>query len=158
MKLTKNNSWHYKFWKLNYAGWFGNDEPNENFCDYFWALVWATLMLPITWIGLIYKGISGETGAFGRNIVNTLMAYAVLSLAGVFIGTTVKHGFWAILGPLLIILAVSVVILLIVYYFKEVFPQSSVSRNLSETSDIIGEGWKSFKGKYCPKIDWQVKE
>ena len=41
MKLNKN-SYHYK-WYVFLKG----EEPNKNFCDYFWTLFFYTLLFPI---------------------------------------------------------------------------------------------------------------
>lgn len=153
MELTKN-TWHYRFWKANYgySGW-SNQEPTNNFCDYFWQLSGAIIMLPLTWIGILINKINNERNRFEELVAITLGSYSLFSIIGLLIAVAIIETFmfFIILGT---IIGVICLIVAIVWGGSML----SSSNNIKETKQIISEGWKSFKGKYCPTINWDSKK
>ena len=154
MNLTKK-TWHYNFWKLNYgySNW-SKQEPNNNFCDYFWALVWALCMLPVTWIGLLIKYFTDDdVSSMKDSFTITLLTYVGIFLVTMFIIATFKFKS-AFLLPILFVVGGGIALFAITYYFVEVYPETDFANNISESKDIVKESWKSFKGKYFPQIKW----
>lgn len=151
MKLS-TSAIHYKFWMLNYSrGKYYT--PDNNFCNYFWSLIWAIIFLPLTWMGLIYKAITKENNSFVLNVLNTVLGYFIIGtiallLVGVIINT--KAFF---IG--LVLVAVALALMFgIFYFFYEIYPNTSFRKNIKETYSIVVEGIKSFKESYCPQILW----
>ena len=48
------NSWHYRFYRAAYGS-----HPPQSLCPYFWAIVWAIIVLPFTFVG--YWGVGRYT-------------------------------------------------------------------------------------------------
>jgi len=151
MKLTKN-SWHYNWWMLNFSEY--SKEPNKNFCDYFWALVLSVVLFPITAPSLLIKKIAKSDTNIKEHVGITLVLYLVTLL----IFAVVKLSTQQPIVMLIIVAAIAAVALmwLLLHYFVDVFPNTKFANNLSEIGDIGKEGWLAFKGKYCPKVEWQA--
>jgi len=151
MKLTKN-SWHYNWWMLNFSEY--SKEPNKNFCDYFWALVLSVVLFPITAPSLLIKKIAKSDTNIKEHVGITFVLYLVTLL----IFAVVKLSTQQPIVMLIIVAAIAAVALmwLLLHYFVDVFPNTKFANNLSEIGDIGKEGWLAFKGKYCPKVEWQA--
>jgi len=154
MKLTLN-SWHYKFWMLNYSKY--EEGPNNNFCDYFWSLLFAVVILPFTWIGLITNKIWDNGFTMWPSVALTLTTYLVLFLIGGF-GVIIYRDpiTFSVVGG--VIGGMFLILYLLYKFIVWFFFLSSVTGNIKEIGAIAGEGIKSFKGKYCPQIFWDGKK
>lgn len=146
------NSWHYKFWLLNFSGNEINI-PNNNFCDYFWNLILAVILIPFTWVGLVCGKIYKNSLPFWLNLIPTICLYGISCLAIILIKLfyeqpkimSITSGF---MGTVILL---SYIILRIIRYFSY---KNTINTNISEITIILKEGFLSFKGKYCPKISW----
>ena len=179
MKLTKN-SWHYNAYLF-----LTGKTPNNNFCDYFWELLFNLIFfipnLPFYLSMLIYskfednpKWAYNEITARYEHIQKTYKEKLLINNNILFIGKL----FLSILGYFLIALIIililmgikhpmdvlkalglvaSVIIIAVgaVYFFTESTTKDKIIDNVSEIKDIAVEGFKSFKNNYCPKIDWK---
>lgn len=168
MKLTVN-SWHYKAYQL-----LTGNTPNNNFCDYFWTLVLNVFTLPITfpyyliisvislfprqnreWKGNSYTLTSktykekfieaSEMILFGKFLISAVLF--IFSMC--FITYTLK----TIIGVCFLALVIGFFILL--DKFDDSDTKYKITNNIQEIAEMTGEAWLSFKGKYCPKIEWK---
>jgi len=58
-------------------------------------------------------------------------------------------------GFVLVVTAVIIGIIAACIKFSDSETKRNISRNIDEVTSVAVEGVKSFKQKYCPKIDWQ---
>lgn len=156
MNLTKG-TWHYNFWKINFDGSYNySQEPNNNFCDYFWKLVLAIIFIPFTWIGLIIKKRFKTSFSFESLMLATILGYICI-FVGYLLGIIIYHHSLKSLIILGSIVGIGILIFAVLYFSIEYYPNSKLKDNLLESGNIIKEGISSFKNKYCPKISWKEK-
>ncbi len=171
MKLNKK-SWHTWYYRQFYGG--ANLPPN--LCPYFWALLAALLLFPITYSSTIYnlffyrkKVIYAEpwfkgvlfyfwTFIFGLVIDLVLHGDRIPSKFDVFV-------FDPSLGTVatLILIALFIISIKLFRLYRNHFPKKT-KVVVTETKvykepkpNIIIEMIKAIYGKYCPKIDWYEK-
>jgi hypothetical protein len=141
------NSWHDKF----YASTFNS--KTSNFCDHFWGLVLALITLPFTWsiylLNLLFKGKNG----YGAKLGAGLMINFLLLGLGISIHETYWIDWFVGFG-----IGISIVIGILLAIFSIItYNESSFKNKVKETASLPVEAFKSFKGKYCPKITWVKK-
>lgn len=156
MKLSKN-SIHSKFYNLIFA-----KTPPDNLCDYFWSLVLGLLLFIPIIPGIVTEGIveyyERKKGDYIKGnglelwpkiavsfLVYFAMAFIVLVISAFITKTLMMSILFGVIG-----LAIG-----IVWLFKKYrqIPKT-IENNISEVCSIVKESVKSFKGKYCPRIDW----
>lgn len=160
------NSWVSKFLKRNF-----NSLPKDT-CDLGKKLFWSVLFLPITWIGLITPTstsvfVKDNWGFFIENaIIKSLGIYLLILLPYGFGHMTIieteifnKEVYWVytymigliVLSILAGILIGGLVLLLTVSEKIEDHDKSIIPKALKES-------FKSWKEKYCKKINWSTPE
>jgi len=147
MKLSKN-SWHKTFHNAS----FPNLMIGNNFCNYFWELVIAMVLFPLSWpFCLINAPLIPKVllGGFIQGIIGGLVYLACTRTVEDFLITV----FWILLGVSIIVSIIAIGMFL-KWFFKESETSKTINRNLGEIGDIIKEGVVSTKERYCPKIDW----
>lgn len=149
MKLSKN-SLHYKWYKLLY--WKdGYSIEIDNFCNYFWSLLMGTLLSPF--VLLVPFGRKGYYDP-GANVIFRAALGAIFTLIGGLVlwyfYNLLFHYTWQLLSPMLLIIGAVGVIVLLLWIISKL-----AEKKEWETMDVIVEGYKSWKDKYCPKIDWK---
>lgn len=179
MKLTKN-SWHHTFYMLTYG-----KESNHNFCDYFWSLVFAMILLPVSWVSYIiwslassekkYKPeyycekreqwIADEEMTFMEKYMRnhaplwfkSFISVAVqLVIFGIISGLIFHTRQFLVTSAYFILGSVVIASVIIgIYKFSKSSTVEKIDKNVSEIRKIAKEGVKSIKEKYCPRIDWQ---
>jgi hypothetical protein len=152
------NSWHALFYKANYRG------LPMSLCTYFWKLVLAILLIPFTFIGLLVAPIREEKSTV-LNVCTTTILYLSV-LAGYVIGndlieitdpTMLQYLLLSLLGVGAMILAgiaVSLIVgipALLIYFIQKKVENEKYD---SEKKYVVIEWWRGFKGKYCPRINW----
>jgi hypothetical protein len=153
MELDKNGNLA-NFYKWSYREY----HLPQNFCDYFWLLIWAAIFFPITWLSYplscwtlterVFKG-------FGVLLFLAATAFYI----SLWIESPFQTFKWS--G-----ITVSVCVGVLLFTFGGVAllgwwedrkaeesddPPKSI---LSEVMQMIREKKKSVKDNYCPKIDW----
>lgn len=179
MKLTKN-SWHYNAYLF-----LTGKTPNNNFCDYFWELLFNLIFFipnipfylttivyskvekankTISWNEKDYKWItepkSFEEKLQANNKIPLYLKVFASIIISFIIGTL---GYFAFNNPfqlLTLIAGVIIGLLLIfgvVYYFTTSNTPERIKDNIVEFFSMIEEAFIAFKNNYCPKIDWTDK-
>lgn len=157
MKL-KSNSWYGWY----YTQFYQCRELPISLCKFFWGILLAIVLFPVTWpstsINKITKDESSFSGAAG----------IVLWLISLSFGTILKAVFHIksrsltflvipIVGFIILTTIIFATFFLIVFIenIKEKHPSS---RKIKEKKpNWFAEGIKAFFGKYCPRIEW-IKE
>jgi hypothetical protein len=160
MKLTKN-SWHYNAYSL-----LTGKTPNNNFCDYFWELLFNLVLFIPNIPFYILTAIFSKYEEGHRTYKAKLKANNQIPIVGKMF---VSAGIWFLLTMLVLGLLTSVTKTLlfiigfivfnigIVYFFTKSSTKDKIANNLEETKDMVKEAFYSFKDNYCPKIDWTDK-
>lgn len=153
MNLKKGN-WLYNFYHLNYAKWGVKDEITNNFCDFFWGILLAVVSLPLTWFALLFNYFTKSRQGYWSNLFHSVIFdYGLSSVILVIVAwisqKPIKH-----LEYVGLLLVVVTLLCSILYFFIEVWPNTNLSNNIVELQQTSKEGFKAFKGKYCPKITW----
>lgn len=179
MKLTKN-SWHYNAYLF-----LTGKEPNNNFCDYFWELLFNLIFfipnLPFYLFTMVYskyekanKVISWnednyewvtEPKTYKEKLIDNnkipLSLKISVCFAIYFLFILLAQALIASVTNVLLALlsAIGFVVCLygIVYFFTESETKDKIANNLSEIKDMTVKAFNSFKNNYCPKIDWTDK-
>lgn len=158
-------SWHTILYKNTYQG------LPDSLCPYFWKLLIAMLLLPITWGGYVIPNIRYTKSIF-LNFMTTVCFYTIgyiiynISLSiypeqeGIWemlLGITVATGY--IVGVTVAISAIFILIYLASTYISDTTKSVMYKRRLTNEDKpkktyILIEWYKAFKGKYCPKINW----
>ena len=176
MKLTKN-SWHYNAYLF-----LTGKTPNNNFCDYFWELLFNLVLfipnIPFYILTAIFSKYeeSYTTHWENNNFIEIPKTYKaklkdnnqIPILGKMFVSAVI----WFLLTMLilglltsitktlfiiLVIIGFIVISIGIVYFFTESTTKDKIANNLEETKDMVKEAFYSFKDNYCPKIDWTDK-
>lgn len=160
------NNWVARFYRRAY----GDYSMPDDFCPFAKKVIWAFLILPFTWIGyflVTQKESLGSKFVF-TNVVQGLWLASgkIAQLELVKAGHT--GGGWTLMSylliPIIVYLAIAsfmgIVILVITTYEKFVEPRlenrryQKRFRSEAKTDGFIKFYYKSFKNKYCPKINW----
>lgn len=164
MKI-KVKSWHYWLYRNTYQG------TPKSLCPYFWKLLFAIIMLPLTWVGYLFPGTREGKNMF-LNFIITFMFMALLVVGhGVgmenypesnsFIATIIGLGL--LTGVSLIIILAGLLIFGLIHAIREgvtYIEDKRYYKHLKELEKgkepkkyILIEWWKAFKSKYCPKLE-----
>lgn len=138
MEINKN-SWHSKFYYVSYR------ELPQSLCEYFWKLVLALTLLPLTWAGYAIK--SSREQIYGVKI-NTglifwMLFWFVPYMVSIGNNTSFLQSLILSIGGYIFLTVVTLITILIIYLISK-----------SKKPNIVTERWKAFKGKYCPQITW----
>lgn len=174
-----SNSWHYKFFILTQG-----KRPDDNFCNYFWLSILGLITLPFSWplialysIFAYFDEKTKEVFKKGECVTIHLSFFdRYLKFGGSWLVNSLIGGVTQLLITLLIIAIVSnltvalkafgIVILIAIgtglfFYLGGKWMQSNtkanISKNVTEISKIVSEGFKSLKDKYCPRIFWDFE-
>lgn len=132
----------------------GSNELPNNLCNYFWALVFMIVSLPLTFWTYIPRINSGYNDDYkfrtGFSII-TLIIVSLLLFAFAFTGTLIYR------YPQVMILVLGIPSILGIFYWLAVrnHPGNPVKELVSDTSTILVNKVKSVKEGYCPKIEWE---
>jgi amino acid transporter len=174
MKLTKN-SWHY-----NAYSFLTGKTPNNNFCDYFWELLFNLVLfipnIPFYVVTAIFSKFEESYTTYweNNNFIKTPKTYKAKLKANnqiplwvkLFVSIVISLILWG-LGYLLIyetftllkiigLITVAVLLIIgIVYYFVKSDTPERIKDNIVEFFFMIKEAFYSFKDNYCPKINWE---
>lgn len=167
MELTKT-SWHYRLYEAVY-----DSEPNSNFCNYFWKLVYAIVTLPFTFLFLLYNRI-GKHKIKGGIALLGLVYIACIALGAMLPGKLAYVGevssnyilkgaivYYLVLMYLLIfgglMIAGVYALAIIVLGGEQVFKAFKSKRNPTKPKKInLLRAWfRSVKEKNCPVITWK---
>lgn len=161
MKLNLN-SWYVWIYRSSYDLTV-YDLPN-NLCPFFWKLVLAIIMLPLSWIGHLFN--------IGRVQTKALVVGSAISVLIMISGMVaacqdnVKHitlkialKYYAIGSFYLVLVAVALGIVILVLcgigHICEYIKDKWQDRSYKESKpSIITTFIKAKYNKYCPKIEW----
>ena len=148
-QFTKG-SWLWNFYVSTYEG----QEPNANFCDYFWGLVLAFISLPITWISYcITGGFKNRSWGYGERFWASLFLEAILIGIGCGFYTNWLKALYVTIALLIALLIFALIIWGIVAWGESDTKEALVT-NWCEIKTTASTGFHSWKDKYCPKIEW----
>ena len=147
MKLTKT-SLITRFYMWTY-GRTEKELPN-NLCNYFWSLIAATLLLPLTiWSYPFQRFAKFRLRSLGAKI-GTFFGSAFL----LFILSVFGYGFYmqpgVVIGGIL-----GGAVLLSLLHLQEKKKLEPIHKFSSEVMDIVSTKIEAKKNRYCPKIDWE---
>lgn len=146
-KLARLYKWTYtrNEWQL----------PNS-LCPYFWMLLIAVILFPITWVSYPFYACNVVSRFF-----KSLGCWATFVAAGALLSNVVMGDYTLILIILTLIgiVAAGIIIVsigaLIAGGTAAACQKVSKSNFVQETKSIISEKSSSFKDSYCPKINWK---
>ena len=149
MRLHRSK-WINKF----YLRFYQEDYENiKNGCDYFWTLLLALITLPISGSSFILKAVDREL----RNSSKLSCLFFRLFVGFGFNFFIVIFILGLITKPLAVLGViggiVGVVVLLLGIFALAVWYGDREKKEW-ESVTIVKEAVKSFKEKYCPKIEW----
>jgi uncharacterized membrane protein YuzA (DUF378 family) len=126
--------------------------PN-NLCSYFWKLVAAIVLLPLTWATF---WINDDNIPFPlRAIIGVLLQGIVGFLGFAFVAPF--FGVWTPLEYLGLGVVIAAIICGVGYFFLE-RTTPVIPKALSEFASISYERGKAVKDNYCPRIEWTQGE
>jgi hypothetical protein len=135
------------FYKWSYGK--SDDDLTPNFCNYFWGLVLAALLLPITIWSLPFQRLSplkeNEDWAIYGRVGFTAAVTSCLLMIGMGFSLAINSPgafFGTILGFTIFGFGL---------YAAMTWKFKDFGREIVET---VSERTTSFKQNYCPKIDW----
>ena len=134
LKYSKK-SWHAWLYRSFYC----KDELPTNLCPYFWKVVLSFLLIPLTFPIHIFHFFTKK-----RNQNHWCINAGILFALEIW-----KIGVVVIL-ILLIILILVFAFVSLCFFVNE---KTHVSDKISD--GIIADKFKSFIGRYCPKINWE---
>jgi hypothetical protein len=157
MNLTKN-SFHAKFYDFIYQ----KNLP-KSLCDYFWALIFGIILLPLllpfNFIFIQKWSPFSHTSITSRLILNFVWTVASVFLFIIMLYLPIFENNYG--GPLavlivgLIIGAVKLAIYLHEKYRESRYDDLFEPKKENEFLLVLKTGFKAFKEKYCPRIDWK---
>ena len=144
----RKDSFSNRFYSLFYDRNINHQTPN--FCDWAWMYIFAVLSLPFTWITL-WKRFSSAYDNGAKLITRIIIGFMAQFLIGFYILGLVyrTRGTLEFTG---VIAVFTLAIFLFAFGMAKLIIWAS---NQPEKKSIIGETWKSYKEKYCPKIEWK---
>lgn len=170
-------SLHRRFYDATYDPgmvWDGRHyvhrEPN-NLCPYFWKIVLAVFLLPLTWPAYLKELVFGRE-SFGMKIGFGLAVHVCIAVVLVgTIATFPEHPLW--IGLLYMtgyILAVVLVLGLALVVFAGIVAaikvgleelsrrraRAKMEAPTDENSPLIRSKVRAYKEKVCPRIDWKL--
>ena len=155
----KINSWH----SILYRSTYGANSLPYNICTYFWSLLFAILIAPISWIGhginLIRRKFECKAGYWAIHFIPVMLIGWAIAWE-----KTDPFNFWKSYGfGLLVLLVVAIIIAALIglAFLKQEFEEwldkirddRPKKIKIKKPNPLI-EGFKAFKGKYCTKIYW----
>lgn len=179
MKLTKN-SWHYNAYLF-----LTGKTPNNNFCDYFWELLFNLIFfipnLPFYLTTMIYSKVekankitnwnennhywNTEPKNYAEKLQdNNKIPLYLKIIASIFISFVLYVFFYFIINDTLnflkglgLVLLIILLIIAFLYIVLETHVFERIKDNIVELFSMIKEAFIAFKNNYCPKIDWTDK-
>lgn len=165
----KKDSWHARLYKSTYNIHHISRMP-DSICLYFWKLLFAIVIFPLYAPVIIIK----EYFTDDKDIDSTLgfMMTLVFLLFGTFGLSFLPNTLAICLLPIATMIGASIlgIVMLIVFgifyffenvrklittYFKKNPKPKKVRYYRPKTPNPLFEGFKSFKNKYCKRINWE---
>lgn len=152
MKIFSRNSWHYKLVD------FCLIPDEENFCNYcrqvLFSILIAIVILSVVFIGLPLF--------FGTIVVELISVFTNLPDVGTLF--TTQNKLLVFFGLIFSGYIIALLIFIILYLLNKCVYQKyqTYSRNKRNTlvikekePSLVKEWYKSFKGKYCPRVEFK---
>jgi hypothetical protein len=150
MKLKKEG-FLTRFYKWSYG--LNDAVLPTNFCEFFWSLVFAIAVSPLTILSLplqlLIPGLKENTDWSMKARICAPLAIIVCVTLLTFLGITVFN------NPGTSLMIVGVLVLFGLLLALLVWKSDSLSELQKETNQVIEEKYKSVKENYCPKIEWK---
>lgn len=154
----KKDSWHSHLYKTLYNK--ANFQLPSNLCDYFWAVMFALITLPfwcvtsrdnnLNWLGKIVFGFFTEAMA---SMILFICSYELIEKL------QITSYILAFFMPVIVCLSLCGILigvgLIAVGIDKACELRKGSAKRKPKSDGLFKTKWKSFKGKYCPKIDWE---
>lgn len=144
MEIRKNR-WHAKLYNIAYK------RLDQSLCTYFWKLVLALVLLPFTFIWYLIPCTRNNEGLSGYIFCSLVTTFFII--IGRTIGSDIFGDFSFVSGLVGFVLtvvgsALIVGILILIAYLLHLAGET-------KRETLIGERFKGFKNKYCPRIEWK---
>jgi hypothetical protein len=151
MKLDKNGKLP-RFYQWSYSE---KDLP-DNFCSYFWHVLWAIILFPVTWLS--YPLPNYPPPPIGIRFIIGIVGYFLLGLLAGLVYALLVNPFQTLKIAGTIVGAIGALSATIFgfIYIKERLDGSDEKSVFTEIAEIVREKKKSVKENYCPKINWRV--
>jgi len=150
-----NNGYITRFYKWTYGKW--DSELPTNFCNYFWATIFALVILPLTiwslpiqYIPFLELEDNDDWAWFGR--IGAFVSEA--TIGGLIFGIVCLFIF-ATVAALSLFVGIPALIFLLYLLFRE---NSKVREITGEFAHLVAEKTSSTKEKYCPRITWMEEK
>lgn len=162
----KLNSWHFWLYKHSYSG------TPQTLCPYFWKLLFAIVLLPITFMGYLIPAVRHDRNLFLHGLVTFLIGFLIF--LGFILGEkhyegnillATLYGLGTMLLTICIVCVAGALIAGLIFSIREAViyiqdkREDAYYERLAEGKEpkkyILVEWWKGFKGKYCPRINWE---
>ena len=143
------DSWLWNFYKAAY-----DRTPNSNFCDYFWALIWAFVALPVTWGMYIVTKVFDDNNCSHSTkfFVGLMLDLILLTVILTFHSNPIMA--LKVTGIVAGLIGLVFLIIYLVLIFGESAVKENLVRNMDEVFETASTGFTSWKMKYCPQIEW----
>lgn len=154
MKL-KIDSWHAKFYLKSYGGHY----LPEILSVYFWQLVLAIVLLPITWWTYYFKQLRYET--LLEKTLFSVFWYLVATTSGFMLSDFMDIQWYTL--PLCTALGTVFIVCFITFLWGLLKITSKIKSlpftyKIKPSKTLIKQSLKDFKEKTCTKIDWENGE
>lgn len=184
LKYNKSD-WHYRLYRRVYKTrkypHLNRQEP-DNFCMYWRRVMFAILIFPFAEIlclgSYLINFIAGEKNdeiyegyRRNENPLKGFLLYCVLYLSVSLVMTIYyyfsigivwtfsNNGYFTIAGNTIIIISTGALLLIFIQLIRKgskkiKFPKKEKVKKI-KSPNIFIERWKAFKGKYCPRIEFE---
>jgi hypothetical protein len=149
MKLNSNGK------LARFYQWSYDAALPQNFCEYFWALAFAALFFPLTWMSYPW-----DSCMFSERVWKGFCVLATLALIAYGLAQWVEHPFE---GTMIVLGCIGGTIGLVAIIIGGTFLLESLQDWESESKptlfgeivEVLREKKDAVKENYCPKIDWK---
>lgn len=152
MKIElRKNSWHSNLYLWTYDA---NILP-KSLCNYFWALLFAIVSIPLTIWSLPQTWLGVKPDNYLIRLAQSLLTLFLLGIFTLFVIAFIEKPaeMFASLG---IFIGVAVGIILVIFAYFGIKETGVIIKDTDTYKIVTGQAG-SVKKKICPEIDWKQK-
>jgi len=149
LNLNKN-SWHAKLFLASYS----SKELPKSLCNYFWSLIFAIILLPVTFVVVIYNIITKKR--VNKIIQISFMLFGLILSSAFYEDYSFPTAYFYGLITTVVVVGISGLFAFTLVYFIEKSDNHKPKK--TKKPNVIIEGIKAVKNKYCPIIQWDKED